>query len=97
LFAAFRQKLQETEKDQFRCSHCGTVYEQSWLQYSAFMWVLTVRIASVGSFVDRGAAVTDTIPIALGFYGHGTEKYNDKYVQSDIQTVVSYLKERAAI
>lgn len=93
LFSAFIKKLQELGNDQFGCAHCGTVYQQKWSQYSAFMWVLNVTISTRGDLVNKGAPVTGTIPIALGFYGHGIEKYNDKYVQHDIDTVIGYLKE----
>jgi hypothetical protein len=96
LFSAFLKKLAHLENEQFRCEHCGTVYAQKWTQYSAFMWVLNVTIAKIGSFINISAPVTDTIPIALGFYGYDIEKYNDKYVQHDIETVISYLKEKAA-
>jgi hypothetical protein len=58
------------------------------------MWVLNVGISTVGSFIDKGAPLTATIPVALGFYGYGIEKYNDKYVQNDIETVIGYLKEK---
>jgi hypothetical protein len=93
LFSVFVKKLQPLENEQFKCDHCGTVYQQKWSQYSAFMWVLNVAISTVGNFVSKGAPVTATIPVALGFYGHGIEKYNDKYVQNDIETVIGYLKE----
>ncbi|OQP65925.1 hypothetical protein A3860_15155 [Niastella vici] len=96
LFAAFRQKLQQLETDRFRCAHCGTVYEQKWTQFSAFMWVSNVHISTMGDFVDKGAPVSAVIPIALGFYGHGIEKYNHKYVESDLGTVINYLKESVA-
>lgn len=96
LFSEFIKKLHDQGNDQFRCPHCGTVYQQKWEQYSAFMWVLNVSITTTGSIVNRGAAVAEYRPVALGFYGHGIERYTDKYLQHDINTVINYLKERAA-
>jgi hypothetical protein len=96
LFSIFIKRLQEQGNDQFQCAHCGTVYKQTWEQYSAFMWVLNVAITATGSFVNKGAPVTDYRPVAFGFYGHGIEKYTGKYLQHDIDTVINYLKERPA-
>lgn len=97
LFAAFKKKLQSLENDHFKCEHCGTVYQEKWTQYSAFLYVLKVAIVTSGNFIEQGAPVTETIPVALGFYGHIIEKFSDKYVESDIATVIGYLKESAAI
>jgi len=96
LFAAFMKKLLSLGNDQFKCEHCGTVYQEKWTQYSAFLYILKVTIVTTGNFINRGAPVTATIPVALGFYGHIPEKFNDKYVQSDMGTVINYLKESAA-
>jgi WG repeat protein len=94
LFSAFVKKLQDEGNDNFRCAHCGTVYTQSWVQYSAFMWVLNVTIATVGTFVNKGAPVAEYRPVALGFYGHIIEKYTNNYLQHDIDTVINYLKQQ---
>lgn len=94
LFSAFVKKLQDEGSDNFRCAHCGTVYTQSWEQYSAFMWVLNVTITSTGSFVNKGAPVAEYRPVALGFYGHVIEKYTNNYLQHDIDTVINYLKQQ---
>ncbi len=75
--------------------HCGTVYQQKWEQYSAFLYVLNVVIASAGNTINKGAPVAEYRPVALGFYGHVIEKYTDKYLQHDIDTVINYLKERS--
>jgi len=95
LFGAFQQQLLSLEQDQFQCPTCGTCYQQQWEQYSAFLWVLNVAITQMGNFTNKGAKVTDTIPVALGFYGHDIQKYNDRYVQSDIATVIGYLQQLA--
>ncbi|MBO9199351.1 MULTISPECIES: WG repeat-containing protein [Niastella] len=92
LFSVFIKQLHDQGNDLYQCAHCDTGYQQKWEQYSAFLWVLNVTIAKAGNFISKGAPVTPTIPIALGFYGYGIEKYNDKYVQNDIQTVIDYLK-----
>jgi len=92
LFSAFMKKLQQLGTDLFQCEHCGTCYQQKWEQFSAFLWVLNVAITKAGSFINKGAPVTPTIPMALGFYGYGIEKYNGQYVQKDIESVISYLK-----
>lgn len=94
LFSAFVKKLQDEGNDNFRCAHCGTVYTQSWVQHSAFMWVLNVAITSAGSFVNKGAPVAEYRPVALGFYGHIIEKYTNNYLQHDIDTVINYLKQQ---
>jgi hypothetical protein len=94
LFSAFVKKLHDEGNDRFRCTHCGTVYEQNWEQYSAFMWVLNVAIAVTGKYINKGAPVAEYRPVALGFYGHIIEKYTSKYLQHDINTVINYLKER---
>lgn len=95
LFSVFLQKLQHLGNDLFKCPHCGTCYQQKWSQYSAFMWVLNVTITTEGKFINKGAPVTATVPVALGFYGHGIEAYNSKYLQQDLDTVIGYLKEKA--
>ncbi|HEX6428220.1 MAG TPA: hypothetical protein VF008_11060, partial [Niastella sp.] len=68
---------------------------QKWSQFSAFMWVLNVTIATVGNFINKGAPAAAYLPVTLGFYGHDIEKYNDKYILHDIETVINYLKERS--
>ena len=95
LFSVFVKKLQPLGNDLFRCEHCGTCYQQKWSQFSAFMWVLNVAIATVGNFIDKGAPVIAYLPATLGFYGYDIEKYNDKYIQQDIDAVINYLKERS--
>lgn len=92
LFSAFQKKLQVLEPDLYRCEHCGTQYRQKWSQYSAFLWVLNVTIATPGNFINKGEPVSAAIPAALGFYGYGVEKYNVKYEVSDIETVMKYLR-----
>ncbi len=92
LFSVFIKHLQHLENEQFQCAHCGTVYQQKWTQYSAFLWVLNVTIAKAGNFINKGAQVSATIPMALGLYGYNMEKYSDKYEQTDIETVITYLK-----
>jgi hypothetical protein len=94
LFSAFVKKLHDEGNDRFRCTHCGTVYEQNREQYSAFMWVLNVAIAVTGNYINKGAPVAEYRPVALGFYGHVIEKYTSKYLQHDIDTVINYLKQR---
>jgi hypothetical protein len=94
LFSAFVKRLQDEGNDNFRCAHCGTVYTQSWVQYSAFMWVLNVSIKEAGRFVNKGAPVAEYRPVALGFYGHVIEKYTNNYLQHDIETVINYLKQQ---
>lgn len=93
LFSAFVKKLHDEGNNNFRCTHCGTVYEQNWEQYSAFMWVLNVTIKTTGKFINKGAPVAEYRPVALGFYGHVIEKYTNKYLQHDIETVINYLKQ----
>lgn len=95
LFTVFVKKLHDLGSDLFRCEHCGTVYQQKWSQFSAFMWVLNVTISTVGNFINQGAPIAAYLPATLGFYGYDIEKYNDKYVQQDIETVINYLKERS--
>ena len=56
------------------------------------MWVLNVTITKAGNFISKGAPVAPAIPMALGFYGYGIEKYSARYVQKDIDTVIGYLK-----
>jgi hypothetical protein len=92
LFSAFVKKLHDEGNDQFKCVHCGTVYDQNLQQYSAFMWVLNVTIAVTGKYINKGAPVAEYRPVALGFYGHVIEKYTNKYLQHDIDTVINYLK-----
>jgi hypothetical protein len=92
LFSVFMKHLQDRGNDQYRCGHCGTVYQQKWEQYSAFLWVLNVSITKAGNFINKGAPVPPAIPMALGFYGYGIEKYSDQYIQKDIETVIGYLK-----
>jgi hypothetical protein len=92
LFSVFMKQLQHQGNELYQCAHCGTGYQQKWEQYSAFLWVLNVSISKPGNFINKGAPVPPIIPIALGFYGYGIEKYNDKYVQKDIETVIGYLK-----
>lgn len=94
LFSVFRQQLHDQGNDLLKCDHCGTCYQQKWSQYSAFMWVLNVTITTTGKFINKGAPVKIPIPVALGFYGHGIEAYNNKYVQQDVDDVIGYLKER---
>jgi hypothetical protein len=92
LFSAFQQKLQVLETDLFRCEHCGTLYQQKWSQYSAFLWVLNVTISTAGNFIDKGLPVPATVPVALGFYGYGIEKYNGRYEETGLETVLNYLR-----
>jgi hypothetical protein len=92
LFSVFMKHLHDLGNELFQCAHCKTCYQQKWEQFSAFLWVLNVSISKAGSFITKGGAVTPTIPVALGFYGYGIEKYSDKYVQKDIETVMEYLK-----
>jgi hypothetical protein len=92
LFSVFVKQLRDLGNDEYLCPHCGTTYQQKWEQYSAFLWVLNVSIAKAGNFINKGAAVPPVVPMALGFYGHGIEKYSDKYVQKDIDTVIDHLK-----
>jgi hypothetical protein len=92
LFSVFMKQLQYLENEQFQCGHCGTVYQQKWEQYSAFLWVLNVAITKAGNYINKGAPVPASVPMALGFYGYGIEKYNGKYEQTDIETVITYLK-----
>lgn len=92
LFSVFMKHLRHLGNDLYQCAHCGTCYQQKWEQFSAFLWVLNVSISKTGSFINKGGAVTATIPIALGFYGYGIEKYNDKYIQKDVEAVMDYLK-----
>lgn len=94
LFSAFVKKLHDEGNNNFRCAHCGTVYEQNWQQYSAFMWVLNVAIKTTGKFISKGAPVAEYRPVALGFYGYVIEKYTSKYLQHDIETVINYLKQQ---
>ncbi|MFL5743508.1 MAG: WG repeat-containing protein [Niastella sp.] len=93
LFSVFMKHLQDMGGEKYQCAHCGTVYQQKWEQYSAFLWVLNVTITTAGNFISKGAPVSTVIPMALGFYGYGIEKYGDKYEQKDIDTVIGYLKE----
>jgi hypothetical protein len=95
LFSVFVKRLQHQGNDLFKCEHCGTVYQQKWSQFSAFMWVLNVTISTVGNFINKGAPVAAYLPAALGFYGYDIEKYSDKYIQQDIDTLINYLKERS--
>ncbi|OQP46885.1 hypothetical protein A4H97_05020 [Niastella yeongjuensis] len=92
LFSVFMKQLQNLGNDQFQCGHCGTIYQQKWEQYSAFLWVLNVTIIQAGNFINKGAPVPPAIPMALGFYGYGIEKYSGRYEQKDIDTVIGYLK-----
>jgi hypothetical protein len=92
LFSVFMKQLQNLGNDQYQCPHCGTCYQQKWEQYSAFLWVLNVSISKAGNFIEKGAPVAATIPIALGFYGHNIEKYSGRYEQKDVETVIDYLK-----
>ena len=92
LFSVFMKHLNDLGNEQFQCGHCGTVYQQKWEQYSAFLWVLNVALTKVGDFINNGAPVPASVPMALGFYGYGIEKYNGKYEQTDIETVITYLK-----
>ncbi|WP_205511629.1 WG repeat-containing protein [Longitalea arenae] len=92
LFSAFRKKLQVLGNDLFSCEHCGTQYQQKWSQYSAFLWVLNVTISKAGNFNSKGSTVAASIPAALGFYGYDIEKYSGKYEESDIETVMRYLR-----
>jgi hypothetical protein len=94
LFSAFAKKLVDTGNDLFQCNHCGTRYQQKWEQYSAFLWVLNVQITTPGAIEEKGAKLTGTVPVALGFYGYDIEKYNKKYVQQDIDAVISYLMKK---
>ena len=92
LFSVFIKHLKDLGNEQFQCAHCATVYQQKWEQYSAFLWVLNVAISKAGNFINKGAPVPPIVPMALGFYGYGIEKYNDKYEQTNIETVITYLK-----
>jgi len=95
LWSVFMQQLQHQGNDLFTCDRCGTSYQQKWSQFSAFMWVLNVTITKTGTFINKGAPVKASIPVALGFYGHGIEAYNNKYVQQEIDDVINYLKEKS--
>ncbi|WP_439651013.1 WG repeat-containing protein [Longitalea luteola] len=92
LFSVFQKRLQVIGTDLYRCDHCGTHYKQQWSQYSAFLWVLNVIVSGAANLINKGTEVPATIPVALGFYGYGVEKYNDKYEESDIETVMNYLR-----
>jgi hypothetical protein len=95
LFSVFVKKLQHLGNDLFKCEHCGTCYQQKWSQFSAFIWVLNVTITIDGNFTNKGAPPMAYLPAALGFYGYDIEKYNDKYILRDIETVINYLQERS--
>ncbi|THU37079.1 WG repeat-containing protein [Niastella caeni] len=95
LFSAFMKKLQHLGNNLYRCEHCGACYKQKWSQYSAFLWVLNVTVSTAGNVINRGAPVPATIPVALGFYGYGIEKYNDKYDMQDIESVIAYLTKKS--
>lgn len=92
LFSVFMKHLQDVGNDLYQCLHCGTGYQQQWEQYSAFLWVLNVTITKTGHFINRGAPVPPSIPMAFGFYGYGIENYSGRYVKKDIETVIGFLK-----
>jgi len=92
LFSVFSKRLMVLGNDELECPKCGTRYRQKWDQYSAFLWVLNVVIVGLGNFISKVAEVSATVPVALGFRGYNTDGLTEMYVQTDIGTVINYLK-----
>lgn len=94
LWHLFKEKLEKTGDTFYRCKTCDTLYVEQWEQYSAFLWVLNVGIQNPGSFIEKGADFLQQVPVAFGFQGYNLEGLNERYAQTDIPTVIAYLKEK---
>ncbi len=93
LFSVFSGHLTKVNDNVFKCT-CGTIYSESWEQYNAFLWVLNVKIHTIGNYNEKGLPIKSKIPVSLGFQGYDLEKLRKTYVQGDNATLIRYLKER---
>jgi hypothetical protein len=94
LYRVFSKKLERVGEKDLTCPICGTCFHEEWEQYTAFLWVLNVTISKMGNIGKKGASPLSPVPVAFGFQGYQVEDLIGKYVQTDVEEVMAYLKEK---
>jgi len=55
--------------------------------------VIKVRLDRLGTVANKGAKLSDYVPVSLGFRGHGADQLHKKYLLEENEVVINYLKE----